>query len=122
MEITAIYRRIRWAEGVSEITRLRTLNRLRTLAGAIEEQFPQVCRCEQIKLKHMFYLKNVWFDDMDLAPTTRSDYIRAMRLMITALGRDQHWLAPLKLVKNHQHGGRPPVSRVTRSKSRRIRR
>src|SRR5690554_1602811 len=36
-------------------------------------QFPEVRYCNQIKLKHMRYLKRAWFDNNGLAPTTRDD-------------------------------------------------
>jgi len=57
------------------------------MADAIERQFPEVLRSEQIKLKHMLFLKNAWFDNEGFAITTIADYTRAMRLMVKALDK-----------------------------------
>lgn len=122
MDIKEIIQRIRWKEQVSELTKKRTIGRIRTLTDAIERQFPEVQRSNQIKLKHMLFLKNAWFCNEGLAPATIGDHIRAMRLIIKAIDKDPQWLGPLKLVQNRQQGGRPTVSRVTRSKSRNVRR
>ena len=120
MKITNITKRIRWKENTSEITKDRTINRIFNMADAIERHFPEVVRSEQIKLKHLLFLKNTWFDNEGFAITTIADYTRAMRLMVTAMDKNHYWFEPLKLVQSRQQGGRPAVSSVTRSKSRRI--
>jgi len=122
MDITDITRRVRWTEGASHATKSRTIQRIQAMADAISTQFPEVHRGEQIKLKHLHFIKDAWFDNQGLAPTTMADYIRAMRLMISAMEKAQHWFGPLKLFQDQKRGGRPAVSRVTRSRSRRIRR
>jgi hypothetical protein len=120
MKITNITKRIKWKDNASEITKTKTINRIFNMADAIERQFPEVLRSEQIKLKHMFFLKNAWFKNKGFAITTIADYERAMRLMVTALDKNHHWFEPLRLVQDRQKGGRPAVSSVTRSRSRRI--
>jgi|GEM_PF-614577 hypothetical protein len=116
MKITNITKRIKWKDNTSEITKTKTINRIFNMADAIERQFPEVLRSEQIKLKHMLFLKNAWFDNEGFAITTIADYTRAMRLMVKALDKNHHWFEPLKLVQDRQKGGRPAVSRVTRAK------
>ena len=122
MDITSITKRVRWVEGTSAATKGRTMKRIQAMADAISTQFPEVHRGEQIKLKHLHFIKDAWFDNQGFAPTTIKDYLRAMRLMISAMEKAQHWFGPLKLFQDQKRGGRPAVSRVTRSRSRRIRR
>jgi len=88
------------------------------MANAIEVQFPEVRYCNQIKLKHLKYVREAWFDNEGLAPKTMADYTRAMRLMIKALGKDRHWFGYLGLVQDRIRGGRRVVSRVTKTRSR----
>lgn len=116
MHIGELTERVRWAERTSDTTKKRTINRIQAMADAIETQFPEVRRPNQIQLKHCQFIRNAWFDNEGLAPATMADYIRAMRLMVTARGKDKHWFGPLRLVQNRQQGGRPTKSRVTRSK------
>lgn len=122
MDIREIVKRIRWKEQTSEVTKKRQFARIRALTDAIERQFPEVHRSNQIKLKHMFFLKNAWFCNEGLATATIEDYTRTMRLIIAAMDKDPLWLGPLKLVQKRQQGGRPTVSHVTHSKSRNVRR
>lgn len=125
MNIRDITKRIKWAEqtpespkGTSDATKSRTIKRIQTMADAIEAQFPNVRNCNQIKLKHMKYLKESWFDNEGFAPTTMADYIRAMRLMIKTLDKDRHWFGHLRLIQDRTRGGRRVVSRVTKTKGR----
>ena len=118
MNIRDITKRIKWQEKARDSTKNRKLKRIQAMADAIEAQFPEVRYCNQIKLKHMKYVKEAWFDNEGLAPTTMGDYTRAMRLMVKALGKDRHWLGHLGLNQDRQFGGRPEVSRVTKTKSR----
>lgn len=120
MDIRDITQRLRWAEKTPDITKNRTISRIQTMADAIETQFPEIRRIEQIKLKHIQFIRNAWFDNEGLAPTTMADYTRAMRLMVKALDKEKYWFGPLRLVQNRQQGGRPTRSRVTRSKARSI--
>lgn len=118
MDIRLLKSRIRFSTSASEITQKRHLGRIQTMADAIEENFAEVGRPEQIKLKHLFYIRECWFKTRGFSETTIGDYNRSMIWMIKALGREQHWLGPLKLVKESSKGGRPSVARVIRSKSR----
>ncbi|SFE93708.1 Phage integrase, N-terminal [Marinobacter sp. DSM 26671] len=118
MNIRDITKNIKWHEEASTSTKSRTVRRIQTMADAIEAQFPAVRYCNQIKLKHMEYLKYAWFDNEGFAPSTMADYTRAMRLMIKALGKDRHWFGHLGLVQDPTRGGRRVVSRVTKTRSR----
>ncbi len=121
MDISELTDRIRWAEKTSDTTKRRTINRIQAMADAIETQFPEVRRPKQILLKHAQFIRNAWFDNEGFAPATMADYKRAMRLMVIAREKEQHWFGPLRLVQNRQQGGRPTKSRITRSKSKNIR-
>lgn len=118
MNIRDITKRIKWHEEVSDSTKSRTIKRIQTMADAVELQFPEVRYCNQIKLKHVRFLKEAWFDNEGLATTTMADYTRAMRLMIKALDKERHWLGHLGLVQDRTLGGRRVVSRVTKTRSR----
>ena len=125
MNIRDITQRIKWKQGTpespkgaSDATQTRTINRIQKIANAIEAQFPGVRYCNQIKLKHMKYIKEVWFEDEGLKPATRDDYTRAMRLMIKALDKERHWFGHLGLVQDRTRGGRRVVSKVTKTRSR----
>jgi hypothetical protein len=118
MNIRDITKRIKWHEEVSDSTKSRTIKRIQTMADAVELQFPEVRYCNQIKLKHVRFLKEAWFDNEGLATSTMADYIRAMRLMIKALDKEWQWLGHLGLVQDRTRGGRRVVSRVTKTRSR----
>ncbi|XOB94275.1 hypothetical protein ACMC9M_08695 [Pseudomonadota bacterium 24LQ007] len=118
MNIRDITKNIKWHENASPSTKSRTVGRIQTMADAIEAHFPAVRYCNQIKLKHMKYLKEAWFDNEGFQPTTKDDYTRAMRLMIKALGKDRHWFGHLGLIQDRQRGGRRAVSRVIKTRSR----
>ncbi|KAE8543766.1 hypothetical protein [Marinobacter nauticus] len=118
MNIRDITTRIKWKEGASAATKKRAIQRIQTMANAIEIQFPEVRFCNQIKLKHMKFLTEAWFDNEGLAPTTMGDYTRSMRLMIKALDKDRHWFGHLGLIQDRTRGGRQVVSRVTKTRSR----
>lgn len=118
MNIGLIKKRIKFDVSAAEITKKRTLSRIQTMADAIAQQFPEVTRHEQIKLKHVFFIKNQWFLSEGFSDATTRDYLRSLTLMIAALGRVQHWLGPLGLQKTQQKGGRPVVASVVKSKSR----
>ncbi|QBM17227.1 hypothetical protein MARI_13340 [Marinobacter sp. JH2] len=118
MNIRDITQHIKWKEGASDATKDRTIQRIQAMANAIELQFPRVRYCNQIKLKHMKYVREAWFDNEGLAQTTIGDYTRAMRLMIKALGKERHWFGHLGLIRDRQCEGRPVVSRVIKTRSR----
>ena len=118
MNIRDIMQRIKWDKGTSDSTKNRNFKRIQSMANAIEAQFPEVRYCNQIKLKHMKYLKDAWFDNEGLALTTIGDYTRAMRLMIRAMGKEKEWFGRLGLVQDPHRGGRRMVSRVTKTRSR----
>ncbi|MGB5854899.1 MAG: hypothetical protein WBH20_06530 [Oceanisphaera sp.] len=101
----------------SDITIKRTVNRIQVIADAIEQRFTEIKKPEKIKLKHMLYIKNHWYESQNFSTVTIEDYKRSMRLMITALSRE-HWLFTLDLKKDLNKGGRPTVGRVIRSKAR----
>jgi len=118
MNIREILQRIKWDKDASDVTKNRTVKRIQSMANAIEAQFPEVRYCNQIKLKHVTYIKEAWFDNEGLAVTTMADYTRAMRLMVRALGKERDWFSRLDLNQCQQRGGRPVSSRVTKTKSR----
>lgn len=116
MNIRIITYRIKFDLPTSEITKKRHLNRIQAIADSIEQRFEGIKRPEQIKLKHMQFIRNQWYQSQEFSETTIKDYNRSMCLMISALGR-KHWLPPLGLEKDHKKGGRPTAGRVIRSKS-----
>ncbi len=118
MNIRDITQRIKWDKDASDSTKRRAEKRIQTIADAIEARFPEVRYCNQIHLKHMRYIKEVWFEHEDLAPTTIGDYTRAMRLMIRAREKEKDWFGRLGLLQDPQRGGRSVVSRVTKTRSR----
>jgi hypothetical protein len=122
MNIRDIMQRIKWDKNASDVTKKGTVRRIQSMANAIEAQFPEVRYCNQIKLKHMTYIKRAWFDNEGFAVTTMADYTRAMRLMIRAMGKERDWFGRLDLNQCQQRGGRPVSSRVTKTKSRNTRR
>ena len=60
MNIRDITKHIKWKEGASDATKDRTIQRIQAMANAIEIQFPEVRYCNQIKLKHMKYVREAW--------------------------------------------------------------
>ncbi len=118
MNIRDITTRIKWHEDASDSTKKRAVKRIQTIADAIEARFPEVRYPNQVKLKHVAYIKQAWFDNEGLALTTIADYTRAMRLMIRAMGKEKEWFGRLGLVQDPHRGGRRVVSRVTKTRSR----
>ena len=118
MNIREILQRIKWDKDASNVTKNRTVRRIQSMADAIEAQFPEVRYCNQIKLKHLTYIPEAWFDNEGMAVTTMADYTRAMRLMIRAMGKEKDWFGRLGLVQDPQRGGRRVVSRVAKTRSR----
>lgn len=88
----------------------RYLRRITTVLLAIHNRFPEVNKANQLKLKHIEWIKNYWFVDQKLASSTQSDYIRALKLLIMALNKEQHWFGPLKLIAKNDGGRKMKVS------------
>lgn len=116
MHIKSITSRIKFDLSASDITVKRNINRIQAIADAIEQKFEGVNQPEKIKLKHMQFIRNQWYQSQEFSEATIKDYNRSMCLMIKALDRN-HWLPPLGLEKDHKKGGRPTAGRVVRSKS-----
>ncbi|WP_339651411.1 hypothetical protein [Halopseudomonas pelagia] len=106
-------------KAASPLTKKRIIGRLKNLCNAISDNFPEVQHTNQIKLKHLQYLRNVWF--ARYSPATVADYERSLRILTEALGKEEHWLPPLKLVKDPAKGGRSIVIGSIRSNARRKR-
>lgn len=116
MNTSSITQRIRFLSS-SEVTRKKALQRIRRMCSAIGEEF-LVRQPEQIKLKHLLFVRDVWFERQQMSNATVEDYRRAMRLMVEALGKEGAWLVPLKLTKDPLRGGRPTVAKVLKSRAR----
>lgn len=114
MNLKLIYIRIKFND-MKPPHPVRHRNRIRKIADAIKERFPEVNRPEKIKLKHIQWFSNYWLEAQGYSPATRADYISSLKLLIEALGRSDHWLGPLGL-KPKGAGGRPRTSRVVKSK------
>jgi len=98
------------AEG---ITIQKHESRMQRILGAIEARYPEVKYEWQLKCKHFIWVKNVFLEGY--AESTKSDYIRTMRLMILALGK-AGWLNILGIAKTESQGGRPSAFAVRKSK------
>ncbi|WP_417521975.1 hypothetical protein [Marinobacter sp.] len=96
--------------------RARYISRICNVAEVIETRFPHVKQPEQIKLKHCLYFRNVWLADHTSSERTRGEHMRALGLLVVALGRDESWLGALKIKQASDKGGRPPKVGVRRSK------
>jgi hypothetical protein len=88
--------------------RRRYINRIHNVVVVIEKRFPEVVRPEQIKLKHAQYFRNVWLSNHSASERTRQEHMRALGLLVMALGRDQRWLGALGITRPKGKGGRPP--------------
>ncbi len=117
MKIQLITQRIRFSATTSDITKKKTLKRVKRICQAIEEAFVDVRRPEQLKLKHVQYVKNVWFERQEFADATIKDYARALRLLVAALDREKAWLNALNLEKDPSVGGRPTTIKIIRSRA-----
>ncbi|MEH6499509.1 MAG: hypothetical protein V7751_08980 [Pseudoalteromonas distincta] len=119
MDIYLILQRVKPRDGSSKVTHQKVLGRLQRLCRAINERFPEVRRPDQIKLKHLQYLRNEWL--AEFSPATAADYQRTMCVLVESLGKKKDWLPPLKLVKDPSKGGRPFSTCVTKTKARKRR-
>ena len=89
--------------------RKRYIDRINDVTVVIENRFPHVVRPEQIKLKHMQYFRNVWLQEHTRSERTQQEYMRATKLLVLALGRDERWLKALDKNHNKAKGGRPSL-------------
>lgn len=117
MHIKSITSRIKFDLSASDITVKRNINRIQAIADAIEQKFERVNQPEKIKLKHMQFIRNQWYQSQEFSEATIKDYNRSMSIMVSALGRN-HWLAPLELKQDSTKGGRPKIAQIVRSKRR----
>ncbi len=102
-------------KALSETEQRRYVNRIYRIVGVIEKRFPHVTQPEQIKLKHVQYYRNVWLPEHSPSSRTRSEYMRALGLLVKALRRPDSWLGALGLRPNCR-GGRPSEVGVRKSK------
>jgi hypothetical protein len=89
---------------------------MNTIVGAIEERFPHVKLPEQIKLHHAQYYRNVWLPAHTASVRTQNEHMRAMGLLVRALGRSESWLGKLGLKNPPSTGGRPTQINIRKSK------
>lgn len=82
--IKAILARIRW-NGLSELHQRRHTSRSAAMFNAIQQRFPHLKHPEQIQLKHIRWLKDVWLVQQAYADATQTDYKRTLALLISAL-------------------------------------
>ncbi|MBQ0762087.1 hypothetical protein [Marinobacter psychrophilus] len=96
--------------------RTRYINRINNIAGVIEERFPHVKHPEQIKLKNAEYFRNVWLPAHSSSTRTQGEHMRALGLLVRALGRDDSWLGKLGLTSHSSTGGRPTQIKIRKSR------
>lgn len=116
MNCKTILQRVKYSTDASKLTKNRDKNKILMLCNVMGQHF-SLDQPEQIRLKHLQYIKNHWLIHQGFSQSTNDRYIRTMRLIIDALGRKQHWSKPLGLEKDVSKGGRPTVSRVTHTRS-----
>ncbi len=95
------------------ITIQKNESRKQRILDAIEARYPEVRYEWQLQCKHFVWVKNELLQGY--AESTKRDYIRTLRLMITALGKEQ-WLNILGIAKTESKGGRPSAFAVRKSK------
>lgn len=96
--------------------RKRYINRINNIVVVIEERFPHVDRAERIKLHHAQYFRNVWLRKHSTSERTRQEHMRALGLLVRALGHDEKWLGALGISLSKGKGGRPPMVGVKSQK------
>lgn len=111
--IKAIERRIKF-NSTSEITRKRHLSRIEFILSNLTSRFG-LKHSNQIQLKHIRWCTDVLIQDK--SELTKSDYIRSLKILIQALGRD-YWLGHLGLSAHKKHGGRPTKIRIAHTRNR----
>ena len=93
----------------------RHKNRITRMANSIEGRFPEVNRPEKIKLKHVKWIIDHWFNEQTYRPLTRDAYVASLRLLVEALGRGNHWIHALGIGPKGP-GGRPRIVGVVKNK------
>ncbi|AKO52008.1 hypothetical protein ABA45_05845 [Marinobacter psychrophilus] len=96
--------------------RTRYINRIKNVVSVIEERFPHVQRPEQIQLKHAQYYRNIWLPAHSPSMRTQDEHMRALGLLVRALGRDDSWLGKLGLTSHSSTGGRPTQIKIRNSR------
>lgn len=115
MNISQVLKRLRFDGKSSEIAQRKVIGRLNKICRIINEKFPEVQRPDQIRLKHLQYVRNEGL--VGYSAATAVDYKRTIVILVEALDRQKDWLPPLKLVKDPSKGGRPSSTRVIRTGS-----
>ncbi|MAB52966.1 MULTISPECIES: hypothetical protein [unclassified Marinobacter] len=96
--------------------RKRYINRINTIAVVIEQRFPHVVNSQQIKLHHAQYFRNVWLANHSSSKRTRQEFMRALGLLVKAMGHDEKWLGALGITQPKAKGGRPTMVGVKSQK------
>ena len=91
MNISLVLRRLRFEGKSSEISQRKVIGRLNKICRIISEKFPEVQRPDQIKLKHLQYVRNEGLAGYSAATTV--DYKRTIVILVEepkrcALNRD----------------------------------
>jgi len=115
--ISHILARIQW-NGLSSLHQRRHIARVEKMLNAMSERFSHLKHFEQVKLKHLRWLQEVWLTSQGFAEATLVDYKRTLALMVAALDSDRHWQQALKITRDPKKGGRPQVCRAVRTRRR----
>jgi hypothetical protein len=115
MQLSRILARIDFGN-LQPTERNRYINRMNTIVAVIEERFSHVKRPEQIKLHHAQYYRNVWLPAHSSSVRTQNEHMRAMGLLVRALGQNESWLGKLGLKNPPSAGGRPTQINIRKSK------
>jgi len=115
--ISHILARIRW-NGLSPLHQRRHSTRIKVMLNAMAERFPHLKHPEQVKLKHLCWIHDMWLIKQGFADATRSDYKRSMALLVAALGGSLHWQSALNMTKDSRKGGRPETCKAIKTKRR----
>lgn len=115
MQLDHVFRRLDLSK-LSPNERDRYITRIAKVGEVIEARFNHVTRPEQIKLKHCQYYRNIWLPAHTTSERTKKEHMRALSLLVRALGRDESWLGALNIRPANGKGGRPTKAGVKRSK------
>ncbi|MCZ4283556.1 hypothetical protein O4H29_01835 [Marinobacter salarius] len=115
MQLDHVFRRLDLSK-LSLNERDRYIVNIAKVADVIEARFTHVTRPEQIKLKHCQYYRNTWLPAHTTSERTKKEHMRALRLLVMALGRDESWLGALNIRQTNGKGGRPSKVGVKRSR------
>jgi len=115
MRLNNIWDRIDFGD-LKPTERTRYINRMNTIVEVIEERYPHVKRLEQIKLKCVQYFRNVWLPAHSSSKRTYEEHMRALGLLVRALGRNEHWLGALGIQNCPKKGGRPTQIKIRKSR------